>query len=190
MGAQTFARPPKLSHLDTIRWEIDMLDHCFRRLVEGPTDKYVYLECFLLHYRNLLEFFSANHTRSDDDLSIQDWKVWADRTPASPEIATLNTLKKEADPLDKRYWKDLSMYIQHCTTRRHEEDKDWPVQEMYEKLEHILLKFEKLFPRPSAPATMRDPLWGMMADDPQLMDEVVESAMKAREEHPLRSSGG
>ena len=32
-------------------------------------------------------------------------------------------------------------------------------------------------------------LLGMFADEPELMDEVVESAMIAREQHPLRHAG-
>jgi hypothetical protein len=35
-----------------------------------------------------------------------------------------------------------------------------------------------------------DPFLGMFAKEPELIDRVVESAMRAREEHPLRQSGG
>lgn len=35
-----------------------------------------------------------------------------------------------------------------------------------------------------------DPFLGMFADEPELMDQVVQSAMQAREEHPLRPAGG
>ena len=35
-----------------------------------------------------------------------------------------------------------------------------------------------------SPAT--DPLLGLMVDEPELLDEVVEAAMVARERHPLR----
>jgi hypothetical protein len=31
-----------------------------------------------------------------------------------------------------------------------------------------------------------DPFLGMFAHEPELVDQVIESAMKAREEHPLR----
>jgi predicted DNA-binding antitoxin AbrB/MazE fold protein len=31
-----------------------------------------------------------------------------------------------------------------------------------------------------------DPLLGLMADEPDLMDEIIEEAMIARESHPLR----
>jgi len=36
----------------------------------------------------------------------------------------------------------------------------------------------------------RDLYLGMFADEPELMDHVVESAMQSREEHPLRTAGG
>ena len=39
-------------------------------------------------------------------------------------------------------------------------------------------------------ARASDPLVGMFADEPELIDEVVESAMRARENQPLRRAGG
>jgi hypothetical protein len=33
-----------------------------------------------------------------------------------------------------------------------------------------------------------DPLMGFMADEPELMDAIVEEAMLVRESHPLRAS--
>jgi hypothetical protein len=36
----------------------------------------------------------------------------------------------------------------------------------------------------------QDPYLGMLADEPELIDQVIESAMKAREEHPLRTPCG
>ena len=38
--------------------------------------------------------------------------------------------------------------------------------------------------------TTDDVFLGMFAEEPELIDQVVESAMQAREEHPLRQSGG
>jgi hypothetical protein len=34
-----------------------------------------------------------------------------------------------------------------------------------------------------------DPILGMFADVPELLDEIVEEAMQAREQHPLRAGG-
>jgi len=38
--------------------------------------------------------------------------------------------------------------------------------------------------------TRGDPLLGMFAGEPELLDQVVEAAMQAREEHPLRAIDG
>lgn len=38
--------------------------------------------------------------------------------------------------------------------------------------------------------TTDDVFLGMFAEEPELIDQVVESAIQAREEHPLRQSGG
>jgi len=35
-----------------------------------------------------------------------------------------------------------------------------------------------------------DPFLGMFAHEPELIDQIIESAMKAREEHPMRQSSG
>jgi hypothetical protein len=35
-----------------------------------------------------------------------------------------------------------------------------------------------------------DPFLGMCADEPELIDQITESAMQAREQHPLRQTGG
>lgn len=40
------------------------------------------------------------------------------------------------------------------------------------------------------PAASADSVLGMFADDPDLVDEVVDSAMRARERDPLRQAGG
>ena len=59
-------RGEKETNLDTIGYEIDMLDFALERYRDLKSqqkaveqgDLNVYLECFLLHYRNLVEFFS------------------------------------------------------------------------------------------------------------------------------------
>ncbi len=38
--------------------------------------------------------------------------------------------------------------------------------------------------------TTDDPFLGMFADDPELIDQVMEFTMMAREAHPLRQSNG
>ncbi len=40
----------------------------------------------------------------------------------------------------------------------------------------------------AAPSPVKDPILGIFADEPELVDAVVESAMKDRETRPLRLS--
>jgi hypothetical protein len=44
-----------------------------------------------------------------------------------------------------------------------------------------------LRPIGSAGPAPTDPLLGLMADEPELIDQVVEMAMTSRESHPLRT---
>jgi hypothetical protein len=51
----------KGSHLDTIHYEIDMLEYAFAKSKSAltPPELNMTIESFLLHYRNLIEFFSG-----------------------------------------------------------------------------------------------------------------------------------
>jgi hypothetical protein len=40
------------------------------------------------------------------------------------------------------------------------------------------------------PPAAEDPITGMFADDPELLDQIVEEAMQARERDPFRLSDG
>jgi len=185
-----YARPKKANHLETILYEIDMLDYCFQKLrgrpVDwGPGDGYVYLECFLLHYRNLLDFFRGKP--KDDDLSIIRPKAWAPWKVSQQDSAKL---KSDGAKLAGKHYHELSKYLQHCTTQRHTDDKEWDDEAMYNELKPILTRFRELVGRKDQVNQLPDPLLGMFADEPDLMDEIVDSAMRARESHPLRRSGG
>jgi hypothetical protein len=64
------SRPAKLTHTQTILYEIDMLKFAARNF--GQTDgwsSWSNLECFLLHFRNLIEFF-GKPADDKDTLSI------------------------------------------------------------------------------------------------------------------------
>lgn len=59
-----YSRRLKESHRDTVSYEIDMLRFCAERLealraTGNDRESYLALEGFLLHYRNLLHFFSG-----------------------------------------------------------------------------------------------------------------------------------
>jgi len=51
-------------------------------------------------------------------------------------------------------------------------------------------EFQEFRNRKKSLSNLQDPLLGMCADEPELMDEITESIMQAREQHPLRQTSG
>jgi hypothetical protein len=149
-----YSRSEKESHLDTIHYEIAMLNSCGLQLDKlSPENQKAhfnaFLECFLIHYRNLVEFFSGNHHRrakrpeGTNDLSTADSNPWAGRTLSAAELAEFHTPAKD---LDDRYFLDISQYLQHCPERRFSENKFWCYREMYSELQPVIATFVKAFP--------------------------------------------
>lgn len=143
-----YLRGRKETHLDTIRYEIDMLDFSFARysaLKEMPDpaepgETNACLECFLLHYRNLIEFLSDKPGRKDGtDLRIGEPGPWSVQ---GLEKQRTNKLKR-AD-LYEKYWRELSVYLDHCTTYRTDEHPGWHVEAMYGELNVTLIEFVTL----------------------------------------------
>jgi hypothetical protein len=156
-----YTRKAKETHLDTVRYEIDMLDFCLRRLIEEPQprddgDRNVYLEGFLVHYRNLIRFFSSQHPHGND-LRMNDPFPWAVSKLTDTEI---ERVKKPAETLDKKYFNEISAYVQHCTKERHDLDKSWDVLEMYRELDALVSDFETIIPR-TPPESPRSALYGL-----------------------------
>jgi hypothetical protein len=144
------SRPPKLTHAQTILYESDMLAYAAGKLQEGnwqnEKDKWIYLESFLVHFRNLIEFFGRPDPRTDDLNIGKPESVWLDTT-SRPEKAELDKLKRfdlwskyEANRPDR-----ISKYLQHCTVVR-VGPKDWEVGAMYAELKPTLETFENLLP--------------------------------------------
>jgi len=146
-----YSRPEKLSDRQTIIYEIDMLKYCYRKLVEEKKplrklDGYVLLECFLLHYRNLIDFFGKEPSR--DDLSISRPVDWAEDSKIDQaRISSLTAAKKLREEYEGHGMPDtISRYLHHCTKQR-TQAKAWPVQEMYSKLDPFIEGFLGLFPK-------------------------------------------
>lgn len=152
MNLRHAARRPKESHRDTVSYEIEMLRFCFEMLKNGncaEQSEYLYLEGFLLHYRNLIEFFSGEHHKDNkdhtfDDLSMAVLITWASREPSHSE---LTAIRVPATTLDSGYYKQISKYLQHCTLARSERDRDWNVELMMKQIVPIIAEFERRFPR-------------------------------------------
>lgn len=109
------------------------------------SDRDVYLEGFLLHYRNLIRFFSGKyHREGKGDLSTANPHVWANRALTQAEIAAI---QQPASALDDKYHEDISKYLQHCTRLRSEQGKVWDVALMEHEIAPIIVAFESASPR-------------------------------------------
>lgn len=149
-----YSRTEKESHLDTIHYELSMLNFCGAQLDElsnaGHRASFnAFLECFLLHYRNVMEFLSGNHHRKakkpgeTSDLSTADPRPWAGRELSPEELAKIQS---SARIIDDKYFQDISQYLQHCTERRFAEGKFWKYREMAAELRPASEAFLQLFP--------------------------------------------
>lgn len=164
MMTLTFSRPKKLNHIDTVRYEIDMLRYAANRLAEQrliERDAWVHLEAFLLHYRNLIEFLGKDNP-SQTDLHVTT--IWAIVNLPAP--ANLNQLHDDGKVLWARYEpKDsqgggrISQYLQHCTTKRIDA-KDWEVSAMTNEIEPLLCDLEKSL----------EPISGVLPPVPSVQD--------------------
>jgi hypothetical protein len=142
------ARPSKFTNAQTILYEIDMFRFAAGKLVEqNDPSSWLALECFLLHFRNLIEFFGKEPR--GDDLSIRRSEtIWPDAT-ARPTAEALTQLHREDlweryEVRDATQFNDkISRYLQHCTEQR-VEGRNWRVREMFEELQPTLSEFENL----------------------------------------------
>ena len=144
------SRPLKLSHAQTLLYEIDMFRETARQLEankwQGEFHKWVVLESFLLHFRNLIEFFGKPMQAGTADLSIEKPEsIWPGVPPAPATLARL----RRSDLWDKYEGKknphSISKYLQHCTEQGIE-PKDWAVSDMRNELKGTVDEFERLLP--------------------------------------------
>jgi len=151
-SAGIYSRPEKLNDAQTVLYEIDMLQYAYDRLASPPPtwtqpDQWVYLEDFLLHYRNLIQFFGKLNNLDNADLSItRPEAIWDSQLPPKSELDVMTD-----EGLWKKYdtWKNpeaISKYLHHCTTHR-TTAKEWKVKVMYDELRPLIEKFECLLPQ-------------------------------------------
>jgi len=132
----------------TIIYDIDMLDYCFERL-RGPwrrkgKEYNLCLEGFLLHYRNLIEFF-ASHGKG---LRADNPEEWTSTGLSQEDVDSIRNVK-----LFETYHSDISQHLTHSGKARAEGVIHWKPVEMYEQIGPLLGNFRKLFPsvpRPEA----------------------------------------
>ncbi len=163
-----YERSEKKSHLETIWYEIAMLEFCHAELLQNKKrtepEHNLLIEGFLLHFRNLVEFFSGAKHRGKkrkakpaktgkkySDLSTAAPEVWAQRKLTSAELAAIQA---PARTIEDAHFKEISQYLQHCTERRFSEFKQWKLDAMLKDLAPIVKAFHTSFPR-SAPRRER-----------------------------------
>jgi hypothetical protein len=174
-GDWSIERIVKAEHYQTVLYEIDMLRFSCGRLVAPPSetveaDVWAYLETFLGHYRNLLDFFGKeNHKtmnpRYRDITLFRPETVWS----AESGLAGKMPSEKELDSMRARgkvLWNEyenpkkrddtISRFLQHCTEYRTAPKKWYPL-EMMSKIKDLLEAFERSFPE-FRPATNSRPL--------------------------------
>lgn len=143
----TFSRPDKESHISTIKYEIRMLRFSLDWLTKNglghqPEEELcALLECFLLHYRNLVNFLSGKGG-SSGDLSMASPSRWADK---NYDKATAEAIQKLAGHVYSAHSADISTYLAHCTRQRYERSKKWQPGSMYDELLPAIKKFEESF---------------------------------------------
>jgi hypothetical protein len=149
------SREDKLQDRDTVLYEIDMLRFTHDRmhsLLGGAQkgqegDLWAYLESFLLHYRNLIEFFGKSSSDLTNLTILRPEVIWPnpkDR-PRNAELAKMQEigerLKQKYE--DRKMMDDtISRYLQHCTTFR-TGFKEWYIDEMMIDVWELLDLFEK-----------------------------------------------
>ena len=146
MHSETLSRRSKESHIDTVLYEIHMLDFCNRMLAERkwttPEDYYLLIEGFLLHYRNLANFFGSGGR----GMYARDARDWSGRNLSDDQLASIqNDLPYHA------YSGKISQYLSHCTESRADRDVSWNRGEMYDVIRPCIENFHKLFLSGPAP---------------------------------------
>jgi hypothetical protein len=142
----TFSRLEKATDAETILYEIDMLRFATSELISGKLERgdreWVYLECFLLHYRNLIEFVGKEQRDvRKTDLHVSNfWKRIHTKPPA--ELAQVHAAGRKLWEKYERVDDRISRFLQHCTTLR-TEFKEWEVGTMYNELDPLLQAIEK-----------------------------------------------
>jgi hypothetical protein len=138
-----FATPERLTDADTILYEIYMLRFTAQRLLEhhqeanwpDEKDAWVYLEAFLVHYRNLIEFLGKREARSDTLTVARIWK----RLNLPEPIGSLQ-IQSDGEKLHAKYEgvEDcISRYVSHPTIKRTDQ-RNWRIDVMSQEIEPLL----------------------------------------------------
>src|SRR5690242_17651992 len=130
-----YRRLDKADYEDIVLYEIDQLRFAAERLYkeqwEDYRDAWVYLESFLVHYRNLIEFLGKPRPRDDDVHITNIWKL-----ARKPQPTNLKQIMADGaklwDEYERKNDEKISKYLQHCTVKRLD-FKEWHIDVMLKK---------------------------------------------------------
>jgi hypothetical protein len=136
----------KETYLDAIGYEVEMLRFCRERIQQQPSPSdtratSLHVEGFLLHFRNLIRFFSGKRPRPYD-LSTAEPETWAGRLLTSDEIMLFQVA---AEFLDDDHYQAISKYLQHCTALPQKGEQEWNIDGMFEEIAPLVREFERRF---------------------------------------------
>lgn len=162
-SGRSFRRLDKRNHSDTIVYEMYMMRFTAGELSQGKFEKdaWVYLESFLVHFRNLIEFLGNDNPRKRDtrtsapyDLQIRTF--WEEANLTEPD--NVNEIVDGGYNLFRSYERGnerISRFLAHCTSQRID-FKEWRINEMCEQIEPLLSRVEeKLNPSPDFRAAIK-----------------------------------
>jgi len=150
------------------RWTEEQREYCL-----NSSEYRLGIEGFLLHLRGLLSFF-LNKQKVDkqgvtNDLAINDWKVWNEGRAVNEQH--LNELNAKAEQFNKKYefededgkkhdcFDEISKFLAHPTTYRHDREKRWPIAQMFIDVEPIVMDFARHY-FPSTVRALEHPILG------------------------------
>jgi hypothetical protein len=145
------SRLDRLSYIQTMLYEIEMLRETARRYGKRneEMDKRICLESFLLHFRNLIQFFGPipKPLRTDDLHITKTEDFWSDANrPDEKVLAGLRLIHlwdTYENPGPAKDRPTISKYLHHCTKRRIA-PKIWVIGTMFGEVNPTLLSFENL----------------------------------------------
>jgi hypothetical protein len=118
-------------------------------------DAWVYIESFLIHFRNLVEFLGNPDPRTKGVRDLHVTTIWAREGLQEPEILSkLHNDGRQLFELYERQEDRISRFLAHCTEERID-FKEWSIDKMCEEIEPLLDKSEKrLQPSPEFETAM------------------------------------
>ena len=212
-----YETPEKPNHADTILYEIYMLRFAAQRLLEhhqqedwsDPKDAWVYLEAFLLHYRNLIEFLAESTEQRRERKAEKPVPGGAEQESEKPKkYPTLNIktiwellkvpepgeasqIQKEGEELHAKYEQGddkISRYVSHATTKR-TDTKSWRIDEMSQQIEPLLKAIEAALQPLKTPGLWLKPLPSTLFLGPHEASTTTSTNTSPRDACPPENQG-